>query len=471
MITIAASAAMLSGCSDDENVYPDEYASVVRLDSYGEQKVALWSTDEQASYEVRVLRGGHDIGSATDARLKVMSADEWSAYAESYGLQDYHRLPADCFNFDATPGVTEVNMDFAAGQHWTKTVMSVFSDKVGAYVATLPATSQDNVLCVPLALESTGSSVFADRKALVLVIDYRQPSLELSRTGFTKVFCTSSQTPYVREYTLALPGDNNWGFTVKVRNDQSLLDSYNAANETHYTLMQPGALEINTGDAWTDWADHTFDFPVGTTSVSFKVRINPAKVGMMDAMALSVTDASIALKLDADDTTDIFAIAVKPSGVRLKPTATHSDYDGTNGAKNLVDGRPNTYFQSQMTAHDGDPVYGSYIDFKLPKDIRYFVLDYQSRASGYTKAGVPDEVHIYVSADGTNWTLNGKIRNMQNDFTGAGQTVSYGNYDAGQPIRYIRWAVVMGGDGGAEDLRARNTTANWTATGLNIYGK
>lgn len=476
-LAIVAGAAMLTGCDDYDDRYVSEYASVVRLDNFGEQKVTVWSTDKQETYGVTVLRSGHDIATPTQATLKVMSADEWTSYANTYGLQRYYKLPDECFKFNAAPESKAVTINFEGNQISEETAIALFPDKVGAYSETLPPPSHEgsewaNVICLPLMLESAESSVYSEQKVLLLLVNYQQPTLELSHAGFIKESCKADHAPYERTYTLTLPGENKWGFTVKVKNDQNLLDSYNTANETAYALMQPGALEINTGDAWTDWTDQTFEFPVGTNSISFKTRVNPTKVGMMDAMALNVTDPSIAIRLEPDETSSIFAIAVKPSGTRLKPiVATHSDYDGSHPASNLVDGRQNTYFQSQMTEHNGDPLYGSYVDFKLPKAIQYFSIDYVSRVSGFKQAGVPNEVHIYVSADGNSWTLCDKIKNMQKDLIKSNQTVNYGNYDAGRQINYIRWAVVMGGNNGAEDLRAKNTTANWTATMINIYGK
>ncbi len=471
-----AGASMLTGCDDYADRYEADYASVMRLAQYGEQKVTVWSTDAQQSYEVKVLRSGHDIAAPTDVSLKVMSDDEWTSYANTYGLQRYYELPDDCFTFDAAPASSELTLNFEANQISMKTSLSLLSDKVGAYSKTLPPPIHEgsewaNIICLPIILDSDDSSIYGEQKVLLLLVNYQQPSLELSSTGFSKEVCTSSHNPYEFDYTLSLQGENKWGFTVKVKNDAELLSQYNQDNETNYTLMQPGALEVNVDGTWMDWSDQTLEFPVGTNAVSFKVRVNPSKVGLMDAMALNATDPSLDLKLDAQDVTSIFAIAVKPSSTRLKATATHSDYDGSNPASNLVDGRLNTFFQSQMTAHDGDPVYGSYVDFKLPKAIQYFSIDYVSRVSGFKQESVPNEVHVYVSANGTDWKLCTKIKNISKDVVRSSQTVNYGNYDAGSAIKYIRWAVVKGGVRGEEDFRGQNITTNWSATSINIYGK
>ncbi|MDE7444078.1 MAG: DUF1735 domain-containing protein [Muribaculaceae bacterium] len=476
ILAIMAGASMLTGCDDYSERYEADYASVMRLAAYGEQKVTVWSTDMQQPYEVKVLRSGYDIASPTNVSLKVMSDDEWTSYANTYGIQRYYKLPDDCFRFDDAQENDAVTLDFKANQISMKTTLSLISAKVGAYSKTLPPPIHEgsewaNVICLPMILDSDDSSIYGEQKVLLLLVNYQQPTLELSSTGFSKVVCTTSQEPYVFNYTLTLPGENKWGFTVKVKNDAELLNQYNQANETNYTLMQPGALEVYADGVWEDWSDQTLEFPVGINAVSFRVRVNPAKVGLMDAMALNVTDPSMDIKLESEDVTSIFAIAVKPSGVRLKATATHSDYDGSHPASNLVDGRTDTYYQSQMTAHDGDPVYGSYVDFKLPKAIQYFSIDYVSRVSGFRQESVPNEVDIYVSANGTDWTLCSKIKNLQKDVIKSSQTVNYGNYNAGSQINYIRWAVVKGGVNGEEDLRGQNITTNWTATSINIYGK
>ena len=123
------------------------------------------------------------------------------------------------------------------------------------------------------------------------------------------------------------------------------------------------------------------------------------------------------------------------------------------------------------TERDGDPVYGSYVDFKMPSPMQYFSVDFIGRSTDFELANVPDEVDIYVSANGTDWTQCGRISNMQKQVAKGGTAVNFGNFNAGQPLHYIRWAVVKGGANGATDFRASKTRIYWDARNINIYAK
>lgn len=475
MLACAAIAVTITGCDDYDDRYVSEYASVVRIDNYGEQTLTMWSTDTEAPYEVKVLRSGHDTSAPTEATLKVMSAEEWETYANTYGLQRYKALTKDCYKFDAAPTADAVVLPFDGSQSMATTAMTLFPDKVNKFVDALPPVAVggvEPVICVPMKLVSDGSSVLPAQQVLILVADLQHPRVELSTAGFERIVTTAAGAAIERTHTVALPGFNKWGFTVKVKADADALKAYNEEKGTFYTLMGSDALEVNTGDGWKPWEDLTLDFPVSISEVTFRTRITPSKVGMMDAMAIRLAEPSIAIKLPEGKSLAIVAMAVKPSNLKLKATATSSDDDGVNVAANLVDGKTVTFFQSNPEAHDGDPVYGSYVDFTLPKLVQYFSIDFVSRQpGGFSLGQVPYDVDLYVSVDGTTWTKRGTIVNMQNSVTSANMTVNYGNYDAGEPIKYIRWAVVKGGPDGKIDMRGKGVTASWSATSINVYGK
>ncbi len=196
---------------------------------------------------------------------------------------------------------------------------------------------------------------------------------------------------------------------------------------------------------------------------------------MMDAFAFRVAQPTINIKTDESLLSNIIAVQVKPSTQRIKIPADNikaSTDDGKHTAKNLVDGKRNTYYTSNPEIHDGDPVYGSFVDITLPNPVRYFAFDYMSRFDYFGDgSGIPNEVDIYVSDDGVTWEMCGNIRKMRSDFNNMSQTMTYGNFDAGKEVKYIRWAVVRGGASGLVDHRENNTTAYWSATALYIFGK
>lgn len=479
-LAIAACASLLVGCDDYSDRYSPEYASVARLEAYGEQDMTAWTINDVEEYNLKVLRSGHDISSKAEVTARIMTDNEWSAYAATYGLKRFYKIPADCFTFvDGTePGSAKI--EFAPKQFSGETIIRLFSAKINAFSRTLPppefeGEDFENIICLPVMIEASIGSVLPQQNTLILKIKSREASLNLTEAGFEKVSCLPTSQPVEREYTVTLSCDNPWGFSVPVVRSQEIIDAYNAANGTRYTLMSADAFEIGDGVTWTSWTDMTLEFNPGVTTQTFRLRINPDKVGMMDALALALGQPTINIKTDTETGSAIIAMQVKPSNTRIKIPADNisaSSDDGVHTAKNLVDGKRNTYYTSGDAVHDGDPVYGSYVDIKLPNPIRYFAFDYISRFDFFGDGqGIPNEVHIYASNDGENWEKCGQINNMRRDFNSKSQTETYGNFDAGKEINYVRWAVVMGGASGKLDLREQNTTAHWDATALYIFGK
>ena len=478
-IAIAAAAAMITGCDNYDDRYTPEYASVVRLEQFGEHELTAWTINDSEIYKLNILRSGHNIGTATTATVRVMSDEEWKAYASTYGLGRYYKIPNDCFKFSES-GSDMAVIDFAPNQISGETAVTILSGKLSSYSQTLPGSGDGmegdgNVICLPIKLESGNGSVLQAQSTLLLKVMSMDATLTLSTTGFEKIKCSPSSSPIVREYTINLSCENPWGFTVKLENNKELLDSYNSANDTRYTLMGASAIEILDNGTWKPWADSEIEFPIGSNTKTVSVRIDPAKVGMMDAMALCVSKPSLNLTTDVQKLSNIVAVQVKPSTQRIRISASDisaSTDDGTHTAKNLVDGKRNSYYSSNPEPHDGDPVYGSYVDIKLPSPIRYFAFDYMSRFDFFGDgSGIPNEVDIYVSDDGNAWEKCGSITGMRRNFNNMSQTVTYGNFDAGKEIKYVRWAVIKGGASGLVDHRQPNTTAYWSASVLYIYGK
>ena len=479
-IALATCATMLTGCDDYQDRYTAEYASVARLEIYGEQDMTAWTINDSETYELKILRSGHDLSIPANITARVMTDTEWSDYANTYGLTRFYKIPDDCFTFAGNPNSNFATISFGPNQFVGETAVELFCGKLNSFSQTLPAPDGEgdefaNIICLPVKIEADNGSVMSSQNTLLLKIISKEASLYLSQSGFESVQCLSTSNPIVREYTISLSCDNPWGFTAHVANSRQALDNYNAVNGTRYTLMQPGALEVLDGETWRDWTDCEIEFPAGQKSVDLTLRIDPSKAGMMDALALTVENPSLNIKTDPAELTNILAVQVKPSNTRIRIAAgdvTASVEDSAHPAKNLVDGKSNNYFSSGEALHDGDPVYGSYVDFKLPQPARYFAFDYMSRFDYFgTGEGIPNEVDIYTSADGKSWEKTGEIKKMRRDFNGRRQTVTYGNFDAGKNISYIRWAVVLGGSAGDIDFREAQTTAHWDATALYIFAK
>lgn len=466
---------MFAACDNYDDRYTPEYASVVRLDQYGEQEITAWTINDAETYSINILRSGHNIDQTTNAILRVMSDEEWADYAATYGLGYYYKLPANCFKLSEA-SYDKAVVPFEPKQIASEIEIEIISANLKDFSATLPDGGDlGTVICLPMLLETDNGSVLPAQNTLLLKVQSQEASLVLSETGLEKISSTVSSSTIEREYTIELSCRNPWGFTVNIKNDPQLLAAYNAENDSRYALMSAEAVEILDDDQWKPWEDMIMNFPIGENSKTLKLRFDPAKVGLMDAFALNITEPSLNLSVDPASLSNIVVVQIKPSTTRIKVAAadmSSSTDDGKNTAKNLVDGKRNTYFSTTTEVHDGDPVYGSYVDMKLPAAIRYFSFDFMTRYNYFGEgAGVPNEVDIYASTDGKNWERCGKINNMRRDFNNMGQTNSYGNFDAGKQVQYIRFAVIKGGASGKVDHREAATKAYWEASALYIYGK
>lgn len=165
------------GCDNYDDRYTEEYASVVRLSEFGEKIVSVSASQPLAVYEISLLRSGHDINRETIASFRAMSDGEWTKYANTYGLQRYYRVPDDCIWIGETPGTLQVDVDFVSGMTAADISVTVDSERLQAYSASLPppelaGDEWANVICLPLTLDVVNGSVLEGSSDLVLRLVY-----------------------------------------------------------------------------------------------------------------------------------------------------------------------------------------------------------------------------------------------------------------------------------------------------------
>ena len=115
-IPLVVSAAMIASCDDYQDRYTPEYASVARLEIYGEQNMTAWTINDSETYTVKILRSGHDISIPVVVTARVMTDAEWAEYAATYGLKRFHKIPDNCFTFVGSTERSSAAVDFAADQ-------------------------------------------------------------------------------------------------------------------------------------------------------------------------------------------------------------------------------------------------------------------------------------------------------------------------------------------------------------------
>lgn len=174
MITIAASAAMLTGCDEYDDLYPAEYSSVVRLEKDGEQN-ALVSPKTGGRYDIKLLRGGNNVAEATKTEMRVMTDEEWSTYATNYGMTSYNRIPQGSFTLGEGDAKDACTVDFAGNEAMKMLAVNFDGAKIAAYeeqlAAKLGEDDDDPIICLPLTIGSlsTGSAHESKTKLVIKI--------------------------------------------------------------------------------------------------------------------------------------------------------------------------------------------------------------------------------------------------------------------------------------------------------------
>lgn len=110
---------------------------------------------------------------------------------------------------------------------------------------------------------------------------------------------------------------------------------------------------------------------------------------------------------------------------------------------NLVDGDPDTFFQSfwdEWTYPELKPAGYHYLSFDFGKDVTAFRFKYWNRKRG---GSLPQTVNIYTGNDGDTWTFVSKIDNLPSD---AGSTYESEVFLFDEPVSKMKFEVVKGTD-------------------------
>ena len=111
--------------------------------------------------------------------------------------------------------------------------------------------------------------------------------------------------------------------------------------------------------------------------------------------------------------------------------------------ENLVDGNPDTFFQSfwdEYTYPELKPSGYHYLTFDLRQEVSAFKFQYWNRKKG---GSLPRIVNLYGSTDGADWTLLVRLENLPED-PGSSYTSEVILPEA--PVSHIKFEVVQGTD-------------------------
>ena len=171
-------ALMLSGqsCSENYDIYPEEYAKVVMIKDAGENPLSVYSTDDKVGHKFVVMKGGHTEEAAT-ATLRAMTSEEFTTYQAESG-KPYAMLPADCYSFSADGQTTSAEIKFAPNETYKEVEVFINADALGTFMETFDGSLYSPV--VPVLLESSDASVNSYGSESFILPTYSEPTLLIS---------------------------------------------------------------------------------------------------------------------------------------------------------------------------------------------------------------------------------------------------------------------------------------------------
>lgn len=466
-------ALMLSGqsCSENYDIYPEEYAKVVMIKDAGENPLSVYSTDDKVAHKFVVMKGGHAEEAAT-ATLRAMTSEEFTTYQAESG-KPYAMLPADCYSFSADGQTTSAEIKFAPNETYKEVEVFINADALGTFMETFDGSLYSPV--VPVILESSDASVNSYGTESFILPTYAIPSIGFEQNVIDYGELIGDGTITV-DVPIVMPIQNQWDFDCEVVVDPSLAGNYVLASSDAYKMDVTGFVAGSNAKVTLTIDKSKLNF--GIQAIPLKIRscgFDGIEINNDLSSAIVVLNKTVArselaeLSLSSNqisgygwatyqqaDASEAFYIGY---GTDFNTGYPYVIYDG-GGKDALFDNNLNTFWHGDYSYGANDPTFGQYIDFELPSVANHFAYDLWTRSSNAN--GAPKVTDIYGSADGRNWT---KLRTINSELTSGGEKFSSSVCSSPTSFKFIRFAVVQSNAG---DVRSGSY---WNCAEMKIYAK
>lgn len=431
-----------TSCEDKRDEFLSDYATSMYFRNSDTQEQDCYITGDLTSYTVSVVKAGSDLSALSDATVSLMSEAQLEAYNDD-NVTNYSLLPANCYTLTG-----DLNMNFVSDDLY-RTFDVVFDPES---INDLPTANY----VVPFILNSS-KTVNEKKNVLLVKPNPIIPTIYFEKSGFsTASLSKNGPDQLILDLPVIIPMANKWDFDCAIKVDKDLLDTYNAEHHTSYQMLPADAYTINK----------TFKFDMGTTVTKNDITVDKTKLSMGEyVLPLKLAECTQPyFRIDEEKSVCLFSVIYTPAEIpltldMLSSNATH-DGDGT-GLPGLFDGRAGgKHWHSNWASQVIDPVYGHYIDFKLPNAIQYFAFDLWARFEN--ASGAPTKVVLYTSNDGTTWskwtTVNMKLSNGDEEYNSS-------VFQSENAFKYLRFSVI---ESNAGDV---TTGSYWNCGEMKIYGE
>lgn len=193
-----------TACDEYDDTYPQEYHKILSLKQTGEEDIILYSTGEDASFNLTVMKSGCDPSLTAQAQLKVMSPEELQAYNNSYTA-----LPSTTYSIEGS----EIN--FTSQERYKIAHITMKTEIIGELMER--EENKEKTFVLPITLVSETDSVNSMNNMYIArpVITTPKVSFQITEEECVKSF-TDGNTPVTFTIPLGMAVDNLWNFTAKV---------------------------------------------------------------------------------------------------------------------------------------------------------------------------------------------------------------------------------------------------------------
>lgn len=351
-------ALMLSGqsCSENYDIYPEEYAKVVMIKDAGENPLSVYSTDDKVGHKFVVMKGGHTEEAAT-ATLRAMTSEEFTTYQAESG-KPYAMLPADCYSFSADGQTTSAVINFAPNETYKEVEVFVNADAFGTFMETFDGSLYSPV--VPVVLESSDASVNSYGSESFILPTYSEPTL-----SFASQIIAGSRSGEITA-TVTLPIQNSWDISFEVEVDPTVVSQCNMLNGTQYEAVDASALTGNT----------SFTMPNGSSSVDIKLNVDFSKFTALNSvLPLRITGISVD-GIESNVTTGWIVVTMPRIPITAAMLSTNAQEPSEGPIANLLDGNVETFFHSLWSSTINEK---HYIQVTLPETYSKVWIRYCNR--------------------------------------------------------------------------------------------
>lgn len=424
-----------TACEDNKDEYISDYSTVLYFKNSGDVPVTLYRTGEDDNYKLVIDKAGSDLKAQTEVTATVLDNTALAIYNSENGT-DYHLLPANCYEVAENTTVSFGSSDLYKVVDVTMKTEEIYklaAPESGSYV-------------IPFQLVNSKNTINPNKNYAFVAPRVEIPTVYFGKTGFSNTTITKNDQD---EITLTLPIemviDNKWEFDCQVKVDESLLEAYNAENNTAFRLLPADSYTIS--DRVT--------FAPGSNVANVEININRPKLNMGTYILPLNLERCFQDYFDIDDSkkTCLFGVSYTPPRTDLKDVALTVSMLSTNAQEanegpiaELIDGKKDTFFHSSWSSSVLDK-YGHYIDIALPNEVNSVAFDYVTRHNNNN--ATPKTIKLWTSADNNVWELLGIVTGDLP--TAAGASYSSTVYASPTKFKYFRFAVTESASGKMND--------------------